>query len=163
MLGFSYPIKKTSAEQPYEDPLVQIKNEEQKQKDYLNQLSKILTVKAQSLVGSYQGQCVLAVRHFLGVDKNEVQGAAKNTKVNSYEWSPGAIIIFRGMSKYGHVAVSLFADQDNWLYYWDSNADGYYKNGVWHGTGKAKIRKIKLTDKKISGYRKVDLTHILTN
>lgn len=63
------------------------------------------------------------------------------------------------MSKDGHVAVALFATVDNWLYYWDSNADGYKdKYGRWHGTEKAKIRKIKLTDKRISGYRIVPIT-----
>lgn len=122
-------------------------------------LSKRLTAKAESLVGTKQGQCVVAVRNFLGVGRNEISGAAKTTKVNSKEWSVGAIIVFHGMSKDGHVAIALFATADNWLYYWDSNADGYMdKRGIWHGTEKAKIRKVKLTDKRISGYRKVPLT-----
>lgn len=112
-----------------------------------------LTAKAESLVGTRQGQCVVAVRKFLGVGKDEVQGLAKSTKINSKTWEVGAIIVFRGMSSAGHVAVALFADSEDWLWYYDSNGSGRYVNGVWRGDEKAKIRKIKLSDYRISGYR----------
>lgn len=147
-----FKVQQEEIQRAQEELAKQLYEEAQQQK------SVELTAKAESLVGTKQGQCVVAVRKFLGVGKDEVSGMAKSTKINSQTWEVGAIIVFRGMSSAGHVAVSLFADSDNWLWYYDSNGSGRYINGVWHGDEKAKIRKIKLDDWRISGYHIIGLS-----
>lgn len=107
----------------------------------LEAYSKTLTAKAENLVGTKQGQCVIAVRNFLKIGKLEVQGLAKNTTINSHDPEVGAVIVIM-LSKYGHVGVVLSVD-DEYVYYYDSNGD-------W--TEYAAIRKIKITDKRIRGY-----------
>jgi hypothetical protein len=106
--------------------------------------SKLLTTKAQTIVGTWGGQCVIGVRNFLGVGRDQVQGLAKNTQINSQEWEVGSVIVFRHMSWAGHVAIALFADANNQLWYADTNGNS---RETWA------IRHIALNDPRISGYR----------
>ena len=108
-----------------------------------NEWSNQLVAHAKTLQGKRTGQCVLALRNKFGVPKSEVQGAAKTTKINSQTGKVGSVIVFRNMSKYGHVGILLQDTGDGWLYF-HSNVD-------WRGTGR--IDWISKTDRKISGYR----------
>ncbi len=104
--------------------------------------SDFLTAKAEKLVGRKEGQCVVAVRNFLGVGRDEVAGLAKNTKINSQTPALGAIIVLK-LSAPGHVGVVLDYD-DNTVIYYDSNGD-------W--TQRGAIRERPIIDPKIRGYR----------
>lgn len=156
VLGLSFvlvPQKGTSSTLPPDSEAIKVQTAEIARiayEDEQKQKSIALTKKAESLVGTKQGQCVVAVRNFLGVSRNEIQGLAKNTRINSQTWEVGAIIVFR-MSAAGHVGVALFSDANNYLWYWDSNGD-------WKGRGA--IRKIKLDDPRIRGYRIVNITKL---
>lgn len=101
-----------------------------------------LIAKAEKLKGTKQGQCVVAVRKFLGVGRDEIQGMAKYTKTNSESPEVGAIIKLN-MSRYGHVGVVL-DDTENTVTYYDSN-------GQW--TERAAIRTIDINDPRILGYK----------
>lgn len=107
------------------------------------QWSAQLVAYAQTLVGKRTGTCVLSLRNHFGVPRNEVQGAAKTTKINSTTGKVGAVIVFRNLSKWGHVGYIIADDGDNWLY--------FHSNYDFRGTGR--IDRIAKTDKKISGYR----------
>lgn len=100
--------------------------------------------KAVSLVGSYQGQCVIAVRSFLGIGRDQIQGWARSTKVNSQIAEIGSIIVLN-MSVYGHVGV-VIKQNEHTITYYDSN-------GGWRG--RAAIRTINKNSPKIIGYRLV--------
>lgn len=109
-------------------------------------LSQDLTNRAEALIGKRGGQCVIFVRNFLGVGRDEIQGMAKNTKVNSQDPEVGSIIVIYA-SRYGHVGVVLFTTDDGYVVYADSN-------GSW--TQRVAIRKIKINDPKIKGYHKIN-------
>lgn len=115
-----------------------IEYKKQKEKEY----KQSLITKAERLKGKYQGQCVVAVRNFLGVGRDQIQGMAKSTKINSREPKIGSIIVL-AMSKAGHVGVIL-DDQGERLMYFDSNGD-------WRQRGA--IRYINKNDPRIRGYR----------
>jgi len=105
--------------------------------------SRQLTVYAQTLVGKRTGTCVLALRNKFGVPRNEVQGAAKTTKINSSVGKVGAVIVFKNLSKWGHVGYIIADEGDHWLY--------FHSNMDFRGTGR--IDRIAKNDNKISGYR----------
>lgn len=108
--------------------------------------SRQLTAYAKTLVGKRTGQCVTSLRNYFGVPRADVQGLAKHTKINSASGKVGAVIVFRNLSKYGHVGYIIADEGDTWLYF-HSNID-------WRGTGR--IDKIKKTDPHISGYRVIN-------
>lgn len=109
--------------------------------DYEQAKSNQLIARAESLKGKRTGQCVIAVRSFLGISRSEIQGYARNTKINSHTPQVGAIIVLR-MSSAGHVGVVLqVTDQ---VMYYDSNGDNKLRSNV---------RIIKINDPRIKGYR----------
>jgi hypothetical protein len=110
------------------------------------QWSAQLVAYAQTLVGKRTGTCVLSLRNHFGVPRADVQGLAKSTKINSKTGKVGAVIVFRNLSKYGHVGYIIADHGDTWLYF-HSNID-------WRGTGR--IDKIAKTDSRISGYRLIN-------
>jgi hypothetical protein len=118
---------------------LKIHQEKQAEREWSSQL----TAHAQKLVGKKTGHCVLALRNYFGVPRNEVQGMAKNTKTNSTTGKIGSVIIFKNLSKYGHVGLIIDEDPAYW-YYFHSNID-------WRGTGR--IDRIAKNDSHISGYR----------
>lgn len=120
-------------------------------------LSKNLTARAEELLGSRQGQCVVAIRNFLGVGKDEVSGWAKDTKVNSKTPEVGSVIVFWGTkkNKYGHVGGVLFTTWDDYVVYYSPNAKGTWKE-IMAGRGRATISKVKINSKTIKGYRTVN-------
>lgn len=124
-------------------------------------LSKQLTAKAESLVGSRQGQCVVAIRDFLGVGKDEIKGAAKDTRINSQDPKVGSVIVFwgGGWNKWGHVGTVLFTTFDGYVVYYSPNARGTHKE-IMAGKGRAIITKIKIGSKIIKGYRQVPISEI---
>lgn len=78
------------------------------------QLKQELRERADKLVGTHQGQCVVAARNFLRVSRDEISGVAKNLETNSIEPQIGAIIKLKESSK-GHVGVVIDMDGDNLL------------------------------------------------
>lgn len=147
------PARVTAITNPPEPIVALVANPVNEQIAYENtqkQKSIELTEKAEKLKGSFQGQCVVAVRSFLGVGRDQIQGLAKNTKVNSTLAEVGSIIVIRS-GWTGHVGVVLFTDQDGYVWYFDSN-------GNW--TQRASIRKIKLSDPRIKGYRIIETINI---
>lgn len=120
--------------------IAQALEEYRKQKllEYKNELNS----RAEKLKGSWQGQCVVAVRKFIGVSRSEIQGLAANLKTNSQTPEIGAIIkIETGYTD--HVGVVI--DYNNeFITYFDSNGD-------W--SERAAIRNIKTSDKKILGFK----------
>lgn len=132
----------TSAEEVQDPKALEVQSQaiEQLQKQIrLDNLSKELSAKAQSLVGKKTGQCTLAVRSFLGVGPDEIHGYVQTT-INSHDPYVGSIIVIVGRSR--HSGVVLFSTPTEVTYY-DSNGD-------WKET--SKIRTIKVTDKRIKGY-----------
>lgn len=107
------------------------------------QWSAELVAYSQTLVGKRTGQCVLALRQRFGVPKNEVQGMAKSTQINSQTGKVGSVIVFKNLSKYGHVGIIIKDEGSHWLY--------FHSNMDWRGTGR--IDRISKTDPRISGYR----------
>lgn len=104
-----------------------------------------LVAYSKTLVGKRTGQCVTSLRQYFGVPKNEVQGLAKNTKINSSKGKVGAIVVFKRLSWAGHVGYQITpVDTQGNFQYFDSN-------GNW--TGRGAVRTINISDKRISGYR----------
>ncbi len=105
-----------------------------------------LLAKANKLKGKRQGQCVIAVRKFIfgnaNLGRDEIQGSAKNLKINSKEPELESIVLIDTKSKHEHVAVVLDYTDDSLLVY-DSN---YVSSNV------SSVRRIP-RDKKILGYR----------
>lgn len=134
------PVKTATAEDSYLT-YDQLKAYTEKQAEL--EWSKQLTAYAQTLVGKRTGSCVLSLRNHFGVPRNEVQGAAKQTKINSSTGKVGAVIVFRNLSKWGHVGLIIADEGDHWLY--------FHSNMSF--TGRGRIDRIAKTDKKISGYR----------
>ena len=102
-----------------------------------------LTSYSETLIGKRTGQCVLAIRKYYSVPKNEVQGLAKNTKPNTQTPKVGSVIIFKNMSWAGHVGIVIDVYQDKVIYF-DSNGDWKQKGA---------IREINKNDKRITGYK----------
>ena len=126
----------------------QVQQEAIEQQDYEDSIRKLsieLTQRAETLRGTFQGQCVVGARNFLGVGRDVLQGMAKNTKTNSKDPEVGSIIKL-GMSRYGHVGVVLYTTEAE-VFYYDSNGD-------WRQRGA--IRQIKINDKRIKGYKIVE-------
>lgn len=119
----------------------ELKAYQEKQAD--DQWSADLTAYAQTLVGKRTGTCVQSLRNYFGVPANEVSGWAKTTKINSQTGKVGAVIVFKNLSKWGHVGIILKDEGDSWLY--------FHSNYDFHGHGR--VDHIKKTDKHISGYR----------
>lgn len=105
--------------------------------------SRQLVAYSKTLVGKRTGQCVLAIRHYFGISRNEVAGMAKYTRPNTQTPKVGSVIIFKGMSKYGHVGIVIATDGEL-VTYFDSNGDF---------TQRGAIRTIIKSDRRISGYR----------
>lgn len=139
--AFAFPINveaQTNGLQETYNPQQQAWLEELKWSDQLVEYSR-------TLEGKRTGQCVLALRNYFGVPRSEVQGLAKNTKINSTTGKVGAIIVFKRMSWAGHVGIQITPVRQNGDFeYFDSN-------GGWGQRGK--IRTINISDKRISGYR----------
>ncbi len=109
------------------------------------QWSSELVAYSKTLIGKRTGQCVTSLRQYFGVPKSEVQGLAKNTKINSQTGKVGAIIVFKKMSWAGHVGYQITpVDNQGNFQYFDSN-------GSWGQRGA--VRTINVADKRISGYR----------
>ena len=108
----------------------------------IQELSLALTSRAVAQRGKYYGACVIGVRQFLGVGRDQIQGMAKNTTINSQHPEVGAIIVLN-MSRYGHVGVVLKITETEVIYY-DTN---------YHWNGRAGIEKINIQDKRIKGYK----------
>lgn len=107
--------------------------------------SQQLVAYAQTLRGKRTGQCVLALRNYFGVPRSEVQGLAKNTKINSPTGKVGAVVVFKRLSWAGHVGIQITpVDANGNFQYFDSN-------GGW--TQRGAIRTINIKDRRISGYR----------
>lgn len=119
----------------------QLKAYEEKRQE--QEWSNQLVAYSKTLVGKRTGQCVVAVRQYFGISKSEVQGMAKYTKPNTQTPKVGSIIIFKGMSRYGHVGIVIATDGEL-VTYFDSN-------GSWNQRGA--IRTIIKSDRRISGYR----------
>lgn len=106
--------------------------------------SNQLVAYSQTLVGKRTGQCVMAVRNYFGVSKNDVQGKARSTKPNSKDPKVGSVIVLN-LSKVGHVGIVIAVDGEL-VTYFDSN-------GNW--TQRGAIRTIIKSDRRIIGYRVV--------
>lgn len=110
------------------------------------QWSADLVAHAQNLIAQRKKQtCVLALRYFFGVPKSEVAGAAKNTKINSSTGKVGAVVVFKNLSKWGHVALQITTVRT------DGNYEIFHCNTDFRGT--CKIETINVSDRRISGYR----------
>ena len=136
----TYEIENHKIRQEEEQKQAEAKAAEELRVKKLDQLSKILTAKAQKLIGTKQGQCVIAVRNFLGVGRDQISGYV-NVRINSQHPKVGNIIVIVGRMRHG--AVVLFTTATKVVYY-DSNGQL---------TGRAAIREIKINDKRIKGYR----------
>lgn len=127
------------------DQLKAYENQKQEQerikadKEWSNQL----VAYSKTLVGKRTGTCVLAIRHYFGISKSEVQGLAKYTKANTQRPQVGSVIIFKNLSKWGHVGIVIAVDGEL-VTYFDSN--GNLNN-------RGAIRTIINGDRRISGYR----------
>lgn len=104
--------------------------------------SNQLVAYSKTLVGKRTGQCVMAVRNYFGISKNDVQGQARSTKPNSKDPKVGSVIVLN-MSKVGHVGIVIAVDGEL-VTYFDSN-------GNW--TQRGAIRTIIKSDRRIIGYR----------
>jgi len=105
-------------------------------------LSQTLRDRATAQTEKWYGACVIGVRQFLGVGRDEVSGMAKNLQVNSERPAVGAIIKLN-MSWYGHVGAVIDYNIEKIVYY-DTNGD-------W--TGHGAIREIGINDKRILGFK----------
>jgi len=140
--ALAFPALTIAIEDPVSDAQ-QIRQERiEKEQLQLEEEKKALLTKAQKLKGTYQGQCVTAVRSFLNVTPDIISGAAKTLKTDSDTPEIGAIIKLN-MSKYGHVGVVL-DESETTITYYDSN-------GSW--TQRAAIRTIEKDDPRILGYK----------
>lgn len=159
LVGMSFPGNTTAITNPEPYENIKIPTPEELQIAAIDALSKELTSKAESLVGTRQGQCVVAIRQFFGVGRSEVQGWATHTRVNSQVPEVGSVIVFWGtkQNKYGHVGGVLFTTHDGWVYYYSPNAKGT-RWEIANGRGRAVISKVKINSKTIKGYRRVPLS-----
>lgn len=112
--------------------------ENRQEQEWSNQL----VAYSKTLVGKKTGQCVVAIRQYFGVPRDQVQGMAKSTKPNTQTAKVGSIIILK-MSKVGHVGIVIKVDGEL-VTYFDSNGD-------WRQRGA--IRTIIKSDRRIAGYR----------
>ena len=126
----------------------QLKEYQEKQAE--KEWSAQLTAHAQTLVGKRTGTCVLTLRKHFGVPRNEVQGFAKSTRINSKQGKIGSVIVFKNLSKWGHVGITIGEDDQYW-YYFHGNID-------FKGTGR--IDKIAKSDPRISGFRIINYKNI---
>ncbi len=135
---FAIPINVEANElQPTYNPQQTAQEQEQ-------EWSRQLVSYARTLEGKRTGQCVLTLRNYFGISRSEVQGLAKNTKINSQSGKVGAIVVFKRMSWAGHVAIQITPV--------DSNGNFTYFAGN-ESRGRAVIKTINVRNKKISGYR----------
>ena len=117
------------------------------QQEWENQQVELVKIeadikRAEKLNGTWQGQCVMAVRKFLNIGRESgVAGMAKNTPINSNQPEAGAIVKL-DQSKYGHLAVVLKV-ADNQIYIYESN---------YNWTERARTKWIDKDDPKIMGY-----------
>jgi hypothetical protein len=120
----------------------------------LENLKNELRKRAEKLRGTYQGQCVIAVRVFLfghrDRGRSEIQGWAKSLRINSHDPTIGAIVLLDTANKHDHAAVTIDFTEDTILVY-ESN---YISGGV------AGIREIPRNSPQILGYRVVDNLNI---
>lgn len=136
--------EQTNGLQETYNPQTQISQEELA-KIQEQEWSRQLVSYAQTLKGKRTGQCVVALRKYFGISRSEVQGLAKNTKINSPTGKVGAIVVFKKMSWAGHVGIQITpVDSQGNFQYFDSN-------GNWNKRGA--IRTININDRRISGYR----------
>lgn len=140
MVGVPKDLKADDSYVTYE----QLKAYQEKQLE--NLWSEQLMAHAQTLVGRRTGQCVLGVRNHFGVPKAEVSGVAKSTIPNTQTGKVGHIIIFKFMSKSGHVGILIRDGGDYWTY-WDSNGSNNLRGA---------IRTINKKDPRITGYRLIN-------
>lgn len=136
-LALPISVKANGLQETY-NPQKTFSVEEQEQ-----EWSRQLVAYSRTLVGKRTGQCVTSLRTYFGIQKSEVSGLAKNTKINSSQPKVGAIIVFKRMSWAGHVGLVIKTEGDL-VTYFDSNGD-------WRQRGA--IRTININDRKISGYR----------
>lgn len=104
-----------------------------------------LISQANALRRTTQGQCVSAIRNFLGVGRDQVSGIAKNLIINSEIPQIGAIIKL-DMSRNGHIGVIIDINKEVITYY-DSNGNL---------NEKADVRIIKVDDIRVLGYKIVE-------
>lgn len=119
--------------------------EKQAEEARIQAYSRELTQRAEKLVGTKQGQCVLAARRFLfgneNLGKEYVQGYVRyDSKKLIHDPVVGSLIIFVG--GWRHTGVTLFSTATE-VWYYDSNGDL---------KGTAKIRSIKLNDPWLKGF-----------
>lgn len=138
---FAFPINKVEAQ---ENGLQDTYNPQQQAHLQEIEWSNQLVAYARSLEGKRLGQCVLTLRNYFGVPRSEVQGMAKNTKINSSTGKVGAVVVFKRMSWAGHVAIQITPV--------DSNGNFQYFAGN-ENRGRAVIKTININDPRISGYR----------
>lgn len=119
----------------------QLKAYEEKRQE--QEWSNQLVAYSKTLVGKRTGQCVVALRKYFGVPKGQMGGMAKSTQPNTREAKVGSIIVFKNMSKWGHVGIVIKVDGEL-VTYFDSN-------GQWAERGA--IRTIIKSDRRISGYK----------
>lgn len=136
---FALPINKVKANE-----LQETYNPQQQAQIQELEWSNQLVSHARTLEGKRLGQCVTTLRKYFGVPRSEVQGMAKNTRINSPTGKVGAIVVFKRMSWAGHVAIQITPV--------DSNGNFQYFAGN-ENRGRAVIKTINISDKKISGYR----------
>ena len=82
-----------------------------------------LITKAKKLIGTRQGQCVVADRKFLELTPDQISGIARNFVVDSQEPEIGAIVKLKE-SRAGHVAVVLDVTPTQ-IYIYESNYAAY--------------------------------------
>lgn len=115
----------------------------QKQTEKQNELKASLITKAKKLVGTRQGQCIVAARNFIGAAHADLSGAARDVKINSLVPELGAIVKLATKHKNGHVAVVIDFDADSILVF-ESN---------YAGPERASIREVSRTSGEILGYK----------
>ena len=139
-VALALPIKATAQENGLQDTYNPQQQAHLQEIEWSNQL----VAYARSLEGKRLGQCVLTLRNYFGVPRSEVQGMAKNTKINSSTGKVGAVVVFKRMSWAGHVAIQITPV--------DSNGNFQYFAGN-ENRGRAVIKTININDPRISGYR----------
>lgn len=141
-LALPISVKADDSNKTYD--LQQTYNTQQQAKYDELQWSYQLVAYAKTLEGKRTGQCVLTLRNYFGVPREEVHGLAKNTKINSSIGKVGAIIVFKQMSWAGHVAIQITpVDENGNFQYFAGNEN----------RGRAVIKTININDRRISGYR----------
>lgn len=115
-----------------------------------NESKKYLDNKTKGLVRTKQGQCVVAVRNFLSLNREQISGIAKNFKIDSKTPSIGAIVK-TSESIYEHVAV-VIDETDTQILIFESN----YKFNEY-----ASVRWLDKNSNKIVGYKKFTIKIII--